>query len=292
MRNLTGIRKGDLVFKRHTIQGILIILLLLPAMFLSGGCDDCDDPLVIVDNGPPSVPDGLFSVTGDGYCTLYWNENPEPDIAGYGVYWHDQAVGYYTRITNVPADQTYYDVDFIALGYNNGTTLYFAVDAYDTDGLRSEDLSYETVFDTPRPEGYNLVLYDYLGPNTNLSGYNFSSVSGTAQLYSELTTDVYFGMSNGVNLLYANAGVDIQDYGYFDLVDVDWAPSGGWSPTHQAEMIAGHSYLLRISDKIGGHNYAKIYVVNVNPSSVTLDWAYQEVVDNLELSPKRGGVSQ
>ena len=280
------------MFKRHTTQGILMALLLLPALLLTGGCDDCDDTIVIVDNGPPSVPEGLYSVTGDTYCTLYWNENPEPDIAGYGIYWHDEEYGNYTRITNVPAGQTYYDIDFYALGYDNGTTLYFAVDAYDTDGNRSEDLSYETVFDTPRPEGYDLVLYDYLGPSANLSGYDFSSVSGTARLYSDPATDVYFGTSNGVNLLYASAGVDLQDYGYIDLIDVDWAPSGGWSPTHQAEMIVGHSYLLRISDKIGGHNYAKIYVVNVTPSSVTLDWAYQEVVDLPELSPTKGGVSQ
>ena len=279
------------MFKRHTTQGILITLLLLPALFLTGGCDDSDDTLVIVDNGPPSVPVGLSSVTGDGYCTLYWNANPEPDIAGYGVYWHDQAAGYYTRITNVPASQTYFEVDFIALGFDNGTTLYFAVDAFDKDGLRSVDLSYETVYDTPRPEGYDLVLYDYLGPNANLSGYDFSSVSGTARPYNEPTTDVYFGTSNGVNLLYAGAGVDIQDYGYIDLVDVDWAPSGGWSPSGRAELIIGHSYLLRISDKIGGHNFAKIYVVNVSPSSVTLDWAYQEVVDLPELSPVKGGVS-
>jgi hypothetical protein len=280
------------MFKRHATQCILITLLLLPALVLTGGCNDCDDTLVVEDNGPPSVPAGLYSVTGDGICTLYWNPNPEPDIAGYGVYWHDQPTGYYTRITNVPASQTSYIVDFHALGFSNGTTLYFAVDAYDKDGLRSEDLSYETVFDTPRPEGFDLVLYDYLGPNSNLSGYDFSSVSGKAQPDSELTTDVYFGTSNGVYLLYATTGVDIQDYGYIDLIDVDWAPSGGWAPSHQAEMIIGHSYLLRISDKAGGHNFAKIYVVDVAPSSVTLDWAYQEVTDLPELSPVRGGVSE
>lgn len=280
------------MFKHRATQGILILLLLLPAVTLTGGCDDCDDTLVIVDNGPPSVPEGLYSITGDTYCYLYWNENPEDDIAGYGVYWHDQPTGLYTRITNVPAGQTYYDVDFWALGFDNGTTLYFAIDAYDRDGLRSEKLSEGTVFDTPRPEGFNLILYDYLGPESNLSGYDFSSVSGSAQLYSLGTSDVYFGTSNGVNLLYASAGVDIQDYGYIDLIDVDWAPAGGWSPTHQAEMIVGHSYLLRISDKMGGHNYAKVYCVNVTPSSVTLDWAYQEVVDLPELAPVKGGVSE
>lgn len=270
--------------KSRAALNVLIAALLLPALtFFTGCCDDCDDTVVVLDNGPPSAPDGVFSVTGDREVTIYWNPNPEPDIAGYDIYWNDEEVGFYEYLATVPPHQTYY----VDRGLTNGITIFYAVLAFDEDGLESE-LSYETVFDTPRPEGKNLVLYDYLGQYSNLSGYDFSSLSGTAQAWNDPDTDVYFDPSNGVNLLRARSGVDIQDYGFIDLVDVSWAPAGGWSPNLQAELIIGHSYIIRISDKMGGHNYAKIYVQNVSSSSVTLDWAYQTATDNLELAPIGG----
>jgi hypothetical protein len=284
MRNLNGIRKGVREMKSRLALNVLIAALLLPALLVfTGCCDDCDDTVVVLDNGPPSAPDGVFSVTGDQEVIIYWNPNPEPDIAGYDIYWNDDGTDRYFYLATVPPSQTYY----IDEGLTNGVTLFYAVLAFDKDGLESE-LSSETVFDTPRPEGFNLVLYDYLGQTSNLSGYDFSSLSGTAQAWDELDTDVYFDPSNGVNLLRARDGVDIQDYGYIDLVDVSWAPPGGWSPNLHAELIIGHSYIIRISDKQGGHNYAKIYVQNVSSSSATLDWAYQTAVDNPELAPIGG----
>jgi len=270
--------------KGLTALNVLLAALLLPALLVfTGCCDDCDDTVVVLDNGPPSAPDGVFSVTGDEEVTIYWNPNPEPDIAGYDIYWNDEEAGWYEYLATVPPDQTYY-VDW---GLTNGVTRFYAVLAFDEEGQESE-LSYETVFDTPRPEGFSLVLYDYLGQSSNLSGYDFSSLSGTAQAWNNASTDVYFDPSNGVNLLRARDGVDIQDYGYIDLVDVSWAPSAGWSPNQQSELITGHSYIIRISDKVGGQNYAKIYVQNVSSSSVTLDWAYQTAVDNPELAPIGG----
>jgi hypothetical protein len=293
MWNLNGIREGGQEMKSHTALNVLIAALLLPAlMFFSGGCDDCEDnTLFVLDNGPPSAPDGVFSVTGDQEVTIYWNPNPESDIAGYDVYWNDEETGFYEYLASVPPDHDPGDlIYYVDAGLPNGVTLFYAVSAYDEDGLES-DLSYETVFDTPRPEGFNLVLYDYLGQFSNLSGYDFSTLSGTAQPWNNANTDVYFDPSNGVNLLRARAGVDIQDYGYIDLIDVSWAPEGGWSPQQQAELIVCHSYILRISDKVGGHNYAKIYVQNVSSSSVTLDWAYQPSqteLGNPELAPIGG----
>jgi hypothetical protein len=271
--------------KSHAALNVLLAALLLPAlMLITGGCDDCNDNTVVVlDNGPPSAPDGVFSVTGNQEVTIYWNANPEPDIAGYDIYWNDEEVGFYEYLATVPASQTW----FVDTGLTNGFTIFYAVLAFDDEGLESE-LSYETVFDTPRPEGFNLVLYDYLGQSSNLSGYDFSSLSGSAQAWNNASTDVYFDPSNGVNLLRARAGVDIQDYGFIDLVDVSWAPTGGWSPNQQSELIIGHSYIIRISDKLGGHNYAKIYVQNVSSSSTTLDWAYQTSTDNPELAPMGG----
>ena len=163
--------------------------------------------------------------------------------------------------------------------------------AFDSEGNES-DLSYETVFDTPRPEGFGLVLMDSLGQN-DLSGYDFSA--RTRQRPDLSTTDIYFGVSEGVRYICTNtdhdAGVDIQDYGLIDLIDVDWAPDGGWSDAGRAEAIEGHSYIIRINSALGW-NVAKIEVRWVSNQSVTLDWAYQEVLDLPELAPPGGGTSQ
>ena len=127
------------------------------------------DTVYVTPNTPPFPPDGVFSVTGDGLVSIYWNPNFEDDLAGYGVYRNDELYGYYTWLADVPANQTYYlDYDV-----TNGETWYYAVTAIDSAGLES-DLSYDVVFDTPRPEGFNLVLMDYLVQDDQ-SGYDFDT---------------------------------------------------------------------------------------------------------------------
>lgn len=61
--------------------------------------------------------------------TLVWDRNPEPDIAGYNVY-YGRASGEYTRLVPV-ANPT------ATIGVKGSRTLYFAVTAYNTDGLES-----------------------------------------------------------------------------------------------------------------------------------------------------------
>ncbi len=291
MRKPISISKALRGFKNRAAP-CLVFFAVLAAVGSLTGCEDncgsltCIDTVVVVDNRRPSAPDGVYSVTGDAYITIYWNPNPEPDIVEYDIYWHTEETGYYSYLATVPKDQRWYRDWEVQYRF----TKYYAVLARDIEGYES-DLSYETVFDTPRPEGENLVLFDYLGQNSSLSGYDFSSLSGTAQAWDSSTTDAYFGTYNGANYLYARAGVDIQDYGLILLEDVDWAPLVGWAPSGRAEMIYGHSYILRIVNKQGKFNYAKIYVSDVSSSFVTLDWAYQpaeQYPGNQELSPGRG----
>ena len=161
--------------------------------------------------------------------------------------------------------------------------------AYDKAGNES-DLSRETVFDTARPEGFNLVLVE-LGQDPSHAGYDFSSLSSTAQAANLSTTDIYYESIGGVNYVRsAGAGVDIQDYGVIDLVDVSWGPDVGWAPSGQAEAIVGHSYIVRIINGQGDANWAKFYVRSIGSATVTLDWAYQAVPNNPELSRVGGTV--
>jgi hypothetical protein len=149
------------------------------------------------------------------------------------------------------------------------------------------------VFDTPRPEGFNLVLVD-LGQDPSQAGYDFSSLSNSSQAASLGTTDIYFESTGGVNyVVAANPLVDIQDYGVIDLVAVDWAPDTGWAPSKRAEAIVGHSYIVRVTDQ-GDFNMAKFEVKVVTSDNITLDWAYQADNNNPELSvaPGVGGAMQ
>ena len=246
-------------------------------MPLGAGCED-DDPVVAADY-PPFPPDGVFSVTGDQLVTIYWNSNQEPDLDGYRI-WRGNVdlQGPYSPLATVPADQTYYD-DF---DVNNGETWFYAVTAFDAAGHESE-LSLEDVFDTPRPEGFNLVLVD-LGQDASRAGYDFSSLSNLPQSAAAITTDIYFEKQAGVNyIVCADPGVDIQDYGIIDLIGVDWAPDAGWAPSKKAEAIVGHSYIVQVLDSQGDFNVAKFFVKAVTASTLTVDWAYQAVENNPEL---------
>ena len=64
------------------------------------------------------------------YLTLKWDRNPEPDIAGYNVY-YGRISGEYRRLKMV-ADTT------AVIGVKGSTTYYFAVTAYNTNGAESE----------------------------------------------------------------------------------------------------------------------------------------------------------
>lgn len=266
-----------------------VILALLP--FVAG----CDDDPVEVDLTPPFPPDGVFSITGDRWVEILWNENWEDDLAAYGIYKSTAELGPYDHITDVPASQ----LSYVVTNINNGETWYYAVAAFDRAGNESE-WSFDEVFDTPRPAGTGLILYDYMGQKSDSSGYDFSSVSGAAQGFASQSTDIYFGQSNGVNYIVAQNSdheVDIQDFGVTDSLDeIDWAPLDGWAPSLRAEAIPLHSYIVRIRTGVN-FNYAKFRVtsltgIDVDTRRVVLEWAYQPSLSELgnqELSPGRKG---
>lgn len=256
-------------------SAVAAVMLMLP--FVAG----CDDESPVVVDAPPFPPDGVFSVTGDGVVTIFWNPNQELDLQGYRVYRSVANPGPYFPLADVSASTTAFD-DFDVV---NGETWFYAVTALDVNDHESE-LSLDTVFDTPRPEGFNLVLVD-LGQDPSRAGYDFSSLSNSSQAASLGTTDIYFESTGGVNYVVAAdlpSVVDIQDYGVIDLVAVDYAPETGWAPSKRAEAIVGHSYIVRVIDGQGDFNMAKFEVKEVTTDNVRMDWAYQAVDNELELS--------
>jgi hypothetical protein len=250
------------------------VAMILAALAVSG-CRDTTGPRDVY---PPSAPRGVYSVTGDRTVYLRWIENPEPDLAGYRVYISTCPDGpeclYELEGTTTTAQ---FDVGAL----QNGVTLYYAVAAVDHAGNESE-LSYENVFDTPRPEGFDAVLTDAaVAPAT--SGWDFSDYGRRA--FDDPAVDVYYAVADGANLMVAPfTDTDIQDAGYANTLDaIDWAPNGGWSPTGTVELIAGHCYVVWTHD----NHFAKFRVSRISNGSLVMDWAYQVDPGNPELAARR-----
>jgi hypothetical protein len=233
----------------------------------------CTEQPYEADTEPPAVPRGVASVTGDRQVILSWYPNSDRDLSGYHVYRGFSERGDYFRIATIRA------TTFVDRDVSNGQTYYYAVSAYDFDGNES-DLSYDLVFDTPRPEGVGVRLFDF-NAAAQFAGYDFSEYR--VQDYSIPTTDVFFeyhSPSGGMFINVANVDTDIQDMGFTEsLDDIGYAPEQGWSPLGYVECIAGHSYVIWTSD----NHFAKIRVVAVSPSFVEFDWAYQLAEGNPEL---------
>lgn len=234
-------------------------------------------------NCPPSAPTGVYSVNLDGTVLICWRANPEDDIEGYDVYRGTSYYGSYNYLGSVDhtgaASYCFEDLDT-----HNGLQFYYAVAAYDKDGLSSE-LSYEEVTGTPRPEG-EISLQDY-SVLPLIAGYDLSSLSNTAQPYNAPSTDIFYSGSLGdARLIIARRdGVEIQDYGYVgDFDAVNYAPTEGWSPSRSAEAIAGHCYIVRLIESDGLH-YAKLFVKSATGTYVTFMWAYQTAPGNRDLAP-------
>jgi hypothetical protein len=244
------------------------ILFLVSACLLAGCCNMCEP-----DHTPPGIPTGVHSVTGDGDVRLYWYPNRERDFEGYNVYRSYYPEGPYYVIAST---RTAYFVDYDVW---NGETYFYAITAYDVH-LNESDLSREMVFDTPRPEGYNVVLWDYhIFPLD--AGFNFSEEM--VQPYDLNSTDIYFEIDPSSLVPYVNIGnldTDIQDFGYVDhLDDIDYAPESGWSSLGYVEAIEGHGYIVWTWD----NHFAKFRIEEIGADYLRMDWAYQVDPGNPEL---------
>ncbi len=248
------------------------------ALILITGCDHIND---YFDNVAPLPPTNLYTVTGDNRIDIYWDPSPDRDVAGYNVYYSYSYDGKYTLIGSTT------DTYFVDNGAVNGDTYYYAVAAYDYNGNESE-LSYDIIYDTPRPEGFNQSVHEYQS-FPDLAGYDFSTYSVVP--YDDQVADFFFEDYNGTFYLDVWKDSEIQDMGHTrDIYDVSYAPVSGWIPLVEgenikyAEAIVGHTYVILTWD----NHYAKVRIKSITSERVIFDWAYQLVEGNREL--KRGNV--
>ncbi len=247
-------------------------------------CDTCGNPCY--DDQAPAVPTGVRTITGDTYVIVEWDPVRVDDLAGYGVYRSTEAFGAYHRIGDVGWDE---ETSFFDDGLTNGMTYFYAVDAYDIHGNES-DLSYETVDDTPRPEGIDLqwftVGYDPDESAIAILPFQYSTIvitsymSSIAQYY--LTRD-----GQGVLRIVPLGENQLQDMGYtYGWDEISEAPEDGWSGSPDGvEVIRFHTYVLRT---VSGF-YGKIRVLSEGPGWIMADWAFQSRQWSTELVPRVRG---
>lgn len=266
--------------------------------FLPGCGDDC--PTAVCYQGLPPVPSGVYTVTGDRLVQVYWSPVRGAAVRFYGVYRSETPEGIYVFQDDVTASGDPYYVD---TGLENGTTYFYAVDArYD---YGESELSFETVSDTPRPDGTGLLVYD-IDSDANRAGIDLSN--GADGVGSDIVVewgdpfaDAYVLVVDGLFRLVPTEVVlddtaylnDLQDFGYTDHMDeINFAPLEGWSlDPVGVELIEGHTYVFWTWDD----HFAKVRVTGMGPDYVVLDWAYQLSEDDWErrqLAPRLGGAAK
>ena len=253
------------------------LVFLASAMVVFAGCHD-RYKTVVVDPGcdPVGPPVGLYSITGDEEVILYWTPVNEHLVDDFIVYRSSSPDGYFYEIGHSHGDW------FVDDEVTNGRTYYYAVSAVDHCGYESE-LSYEIAYDTPRPEGFDEVLYDANGMDWRRSGWDFSSYRSVS--WDATSADIFFLWADDLPFLVAaDLDTDIQDAGYADFDDVTWAPSRGWSPSGTVEVIPGHVYVVWTRD----NHFAKVRAREISGNYMVFDWAYQIDTGNPELAPRPG----
>lgn len=233
-----------------------------------------NDPYSRADYTPPSVPTGITVLNGDNRVDLSWNKNYERDVAGYNVYYSDTYDGKYNLIGSTSDN---YFVDYDA---SNGVTTYYAVTAYDFNGNESE-LSYDAIYATPRPEGFDQSIFDYRHFPDN-AGYTFNDYSVVP--YDDQTADFFFENYEGTYYLDVWDDTDIQDMGPTqDIWDIQYAPDAGWSSTKDEIARVGHTYVIWTWD----NHYAKVRISAITPSRIVFDWSFQLVEGEPMLKPRK-----
>ncbi len=278
LAQLLRISKDERSIMKKRVFTIFAILML--ALIVS--CDEKETIVEVPVDCAPSPPRGIDAQNMDGFVKIWWAPNPESDIAGYDIYRGNSLYGNYDRVGTVyDENPDPYDYSF-EYYLSNGEQHYYGVVAFD-EGNNESDFSY-IVTATPRYEGL-LKLYE-VGWDPASSGYDFSSCSNIAQSYDSVTTDIWIAEDTGgiQKFVVDDSMNDIQDYGYADNFDVvNYAPTDGWAPSGEAEIIISHIYVVRTG--AAPYHYVKLYVEDATESWVEFWWAYQSDPGNTDFSP-------
>jgi len=113
------------------------------------------------DTVPPAAPTGLFAIGANASVSLDWDDNVDPDLAGYNVY-RGTAPGVYTKINSTLVTTSAYS----DTGLTNGTEYYYIVRA--VDGSGNESLDSNQTYAIPQLEAGSAL---HLNPASTIDTY-------------------------------------------------------------------------------------------------------------------------
>ena len=201
--------------------------------------------------GPPAAPTGLVATPGSTQVALDWDDNGEPNLAGYNVYRDTSPGGPYTKINgSLVTVSNYTDT-----GLTNGTTYYYVVRAENTVPLESADSSEvsATPVDAPpaaptglaaTPQNAQIFLNWNDNSEPDLSGYNVHRSTTPGGPYTKIngpevsTSDfVDTGLTNGTTYYYVVTAVDTGSNESGNSSEVNATPAAT-PPSAPAGLIA------------------------------------------------------
>ncbi|MEE2664217.1 MAG: endonuclease [Myxococcota bacterium] len=177
--------------------------------------------------GSPVPPSALLIVASPGAVDLEWDDNAEPDLAGYDVWRSTTSGGPYTPLTAMLLGASEF-VDATVVG---GTTYYYAVSAVNIAGNESALSSEASATPGPSPTGpwINEVHYDNTGTDQQ-EGFEIAGPAGSDLLGWQVVT--YNGNGGGTTATIDLAGVLTDDgsgFGFlwFDQPSLQNGPADG-----------------------------------------------------------------
>ncbi|MGE4605139.1 MAG: endonuclease, partial [Myxococcota bacterium] len=172
-----------------------------------------------VEAGFPATPSGLLASGSPGAVDLDWDDNLEPDLAGYDVWRSTTTGGPYSRLTSTLLE----DSGFRDFSVVTGAAYYYAVTAVNLAGNESA-LSAEASAMTgvlASDPWINEIHYDNTGSDAQ-EGFEIAGPAGTDLLGWRVV--IYNGNGGGVTTTVDLAGVLVNDGSGFGFLWFDVAP--------------------------------------------------------------------
>lgn len=258
---------------------------------------------------PPDVPASLSSTTLDGAVALSWTDNSytsDPaNFESYRIYSTSYDIDTNSCGTSWGLEGTTVAPEFVVGALVNGTSRCFATSATSIDG--AESARSVTVWDTPRPDTRNLLLFVRTQTQDAESGFRFwDDLNGDQQAQdnelglvrdgSSSTIDFSVERSSGglVSLTPVRAGTGVEFYDEVpvgDLTSVDMAPCDpdlsvdGCAPysPDPIEASPGFGYVFETDGGDGFVRFGAVRVTHVGQTFLILDWAFQTDPGNEQL---------
>ena len=257
---------------------------------------------------PPDVPASLLSTTLDGAVALSWTDNSytsDPaNFESYRVYSTSYDFDTDSCGTSWGLEGTTVAPEFVVGALVNGTSRCFGVSATSSDG--AESARSETVWDTPRPDTRNVLLYARQTQDAG-SGFRFwDDLNSDLRVQDNELGLVGAGSSSSIDFsverdvdgflfltpVRVNTGAEF--YGPVpvgDLTSIDTAPctpdssADGCAPYTRTPIEAspGFGYVFETDGGDGFVRFGAVRVTHVGQTFLILDWAFQTDPGNFQL---------